>query len=273
VHPSGGDALCYADLGRLLGRQQTIYGLQDTSLSGGPRHTDLRSMASDYLAALLRVQPEGPYQLGGWSMGGVVAFQMACELRERGHDVRLLALLDSVAPRYATSPPESMVLEAFVRRLAHFSGRPGAELWPDRLAALEGDRKLDYVLALFQELGLMPADAGRDDIVARLELTNLHTELARDFRPCVYPGIITLFRCSSDPSGDVEDGAGDAGGDPTRGWGELARGGVRTRDVPGDHLTMMAQPHVEALAAHLLACLEDVEATPAVCDATAVGIS
>ncbi|WP_394847043.1 amino acid adenylation domain-containing protein [Pendulispora brunnea] len=90
MHPVGGNVLCYAELARLLGTEQPFYGLQALAEQG----ETLEEMAGHYIAEIRRVQPHGPYRLGGWSMGGVLAFEMAQQLRAAGESIELLAILD-----------------------------------------------------------------------------------------------------------------------------------------------------------------------------------
>ena len=78
VHPVGGEVVAYRELARRLGSGQPVYGLQ----SPDPPIQDLREMAAHYLEALREVQPEGLHRLAGWSMGGVVAYEMARQLAE-----------------------------------------------------------------------------------------------------------------------------------------------------------------------------------------------
>ncbi|MCP4562897.1 MAG: non-ribosomal peptide synthetase, partial [Bosea sp.] len=80
VHPVGGNVLCYGDLARHLGSDQPFYGLQVPDCEGELFLTEIDEMARHYAAAVREVQPQGPYRLGGWSMGGVVAFEMARQL-------------------------------------------------------------------------------------------------------------------------------------------------------------------------------------------------
>src|SRR5215218_3483828 len=96
VHAAGGNAVSYAALARHLGPSVPVYAFQSRGLDGGELpHARIEEMAADYLAALRAVQPEGPYRLGGWSMGGVVAFEMARRLEAAGEAVELLAVIDS----------------------------------------------------------------------------------------------------------------------------------------------------------------------------------
>ncbi|MCP4656043.1 MAG: AMP-binding protein, partial [bacterium] len=101
VHPVGGHVLCYAALARQLGSDQPFYGLQVPDDEGALFLTEIREMAEHYVEAVREVQPEGPYRLGGWSMGGLVAFEMARQLVEQGREVERLVLIDSRAPAAA----------------------------------------------------------------------------------------------------------------------------------------------------------------------------
>lgn len=98
VHPIGGSVLCYVDLARQLEVDRPIYGVQAPALDGGPNPGSIQAMAETYVAAIRAVQPEGPYHLAGWSMGGVIAFEMAQQLRGDSQRVPLLALIDSYTP-------------------------------------------------------------------------------------------------------------------------------------------------------------------------------
>nr|WP_306464213.1 non-ribosomal peptide synthetase [Corallococcus exiguus] len=95
VHPVGGNVLAYAALAKQLGPEQPFYGLQSQGLDGSrPPLDTVEAMAALYVNAVRTVQPHGPYRLGGWSMGGVVAFEMARQLQARGETVELVALID-----------------------------------------------------------------------------------------------------------------------------------------------------------------------------------
>ncbi|MDD1633793.1 MAG: AMP-binding protein, partial [Methylococcaceae bacterium] len=99
VHPAGGHVFPYVRLAHCLGREQPCYGLQARGLEDGQDpHTRIEDMAAYYIQGLQTVQPTGPYLLGGWSMGGVVAFEMAQQLHAEGQQVALLALLDGRIP-------------------------------------------------------------------------------------------------------------------------------------------------------------------------------
>src|SRR5581483_2935417 len=98
VHAGGGSVFCYLDLVRHLGTDYPFYGLQLPELGEEINVISVEQLATQYLAAMQTIQPEGPYLLGGWSGGGIIAFEIASQLRRQGHDVALLCLFDSHMP-------------------------------------------------------------------------------------------------------------------------------------------------------------------------------
>jgi amino acid adenylation domain-containing protein len=99
VHPAGGAAFRYMPLIHSLGPDQPVYGLQASGLEPNePLATSLEAMAAEYIDAIRVEQPRGPYQLLGWSFGGLVAYEMAHQLQEAGERIALLALLDTPRP-------------------------------------------------------------------------------------------------------------------------------------------------------------------------------
>jgi amino acid adenylation domain-containing protein len=212
VHPVSGQVLCFAELARRLGPDQPFFGLQAPALSGdGAPPATVEAMAALYVAALRTVQPSGPYRLLGYSMGGLIAFEMARQLRDLGDTVELLGLLDSRLP----APGDVLDVDgAAVRQEAQTLG-----LLPD---------------------GLDEAEVARTVAVVR---ANLHA--LASYAPGRYPGHVTLIR--------AQEAEGDAQADGTRGWGDLAGGGLTVERVPGSHETMLDPPHVDALAAALRA--------------------
>src|SRR5262249_45612234 len=91
VHPPGGIVVCYRALAHRLGEDRPVYGIRSRGLHGETElPVSLEEMAAEYVAAIRAVQPHGPYHLGGWSMGGVVAYEIAQQLRKQGESLGLL---------------------------------------------------------------------------------------------------------------------------------------------------------------------------------------
>jgi len=101
VAAGDGNSVGYGALARRLGAEQPFFALQPRGLNGGrPLHTSVEAMAAHYLRQVRRVQPRGPYLLGGRCLGSLVAYEMARRLEARGHEVALLAVLDSGGPQW-----------------------------------------------------------------------------------------------------------------------------------------------------------------------------
>jgi len=97
VHGAGGNVLIYRELSQNLGSDQPFYGLQSQGLDGAnPPLTKIEDMAALYKKAIRRRQPHGPYLLGGYCGGGLIAFEIAQQLRSEGEEIALLALLDTM---------------------------------------------------------------------------------------------------------------------------------------------------------------------------------
>jgi amino acid adenylation domain-containing protein len=99
VHPGGGSVFCYLTLARYLGQNQPFYALQTPGLHDEKEfYTDMQELAAHYVQEIRTIQSEGPYYLGGWCVGGIIAYEMARQLQDAGQEVAQLALLDSAPP-------------------------------------------------------------------------------------------------------------------------------------------------------------------------------
>lgn len=98
VHPPGGNVISYARLAYTLEDEFSVYGLQYPTLSGGDDIYDLEQLAAHYVEQLRNKQKIGPYVIGGWSMGGIIAVAVAKRLIAQGERVDYIILLDSEMP-------------------------------------------------------------------------------------------------------------------------------------------------------------------------------
>ncbi|MBV9774662.1 MAG: amino acid adenylation domain-containing protein, partial [Gemmatimonadetes bacterium] len=247
VHPVGGDVLCYAPLNRHLGADQPFYGLRSRALTGGAADATVEAMASDYVAVLREAQRAGPYRLGGWSMGGVVAFEMARQLEAAGERVEVLALVDSMIPALAgRSFPQSEAV--LVRTFAADLGLP----LDDALLSAGGDAEADTreyvrrVLEAARSAGLVPPDLGFEQVWHLYGIFRANLRAMYEYRPGGYGGRVTLLRAAEHDPAEGE----------ILGWESVAAGGVETRVVPGNHFTLVREPHAAELASALAEFLE-----------------
>jgi len=112
VHGAGGNVLIYRELSENLGSDQPFYGLQSQGLDGAyPPLTRIEDMAALYVKAIRRRQPHGPYLIGGYCGGGLIAFEVAQQLQSEGEETALLALLDTM--NFSHIPPLSIWSRAY----------------------------------------------------------------------------------------------------------------------------------------------------------------
>jgi amino acid adenylation domain-containing protein len=259
VHPAGGHVFPFIPLAHHLGTDQPCYGLQAKGLEEGQDpHTRVEDMAACYIEAIRSVQSEGPYLLGGWSMGGEIAFEMAQQLHLQGQNVALLALLDARIP----SHDEEFADEDFeATLLADVARYFGLSLdFGESLAHLPKDELLARALEQGKRAGLVPADIEASDAQRLLELCKSDFRASRNYVLHRYPGRVTLFKASEDLS--------EASSDPTLGWRDWADGGVDVQVVPGNHASMVYQPNVAILAQKLTACIDQVQSKGCLRDET-----
>lgn len=261
VHPIGGNVLCYRALAQALGTTQPFYGLQSPSLQAeatapSPR---IEEMAALYRQAVARVSPHGPYRIGGWSMGGVVAYEMACQWAKEGTPVALVALIESYVPaptrpEQGTLNPSGMdpkgqqpeklpdLLMAFFHDLVRLTD--GKAVLPT--PASNGGRQADAFaawLAAAQQAGALAPDITAQDLAPFWRTFCMHAAALTDYRPQPYPGEIVLFRGDAYRTPDLDPAISA--------WQALTQ--VKLHWLPGDHYTIVQPPSVETIAQQITA--------------------
>jgi thioesterase domain-containing protein len=271
VHAHGGGSIAYYPLAQRLGRNQPFYGLEAPGLDGQSEPIlEIPEMAGHYLKELRRIQPDGPYLLGGHSFGGLVAFEMAQQLSRQGHEVALLAILDTAAPVTGNTPfdTESFLMSsddptAFVEMAGLIERVVGKTMGvsQEELSALEPEEQVNYFLQKLKSVDFISPDAGPSLIRGFLGVHRASSRASHSYvsQAQAYSGTMTLFLSSEVAPGDFRAQDRVLRDDPILGWGELVKGTVETRLVPGDHISMLTPPHVQVLADKLAYCIEQVK--------------
>jgi thioesterase domain-containing protein/acyl carrier protein len=248
VHPAGGNVLCYAELARVLGPRQPFYGLQFPGVDGTgddrsqqPLAT-IEDMAAHYVAAVRAAGHQGPHRLGGWSLGGAVAYEMARQLAAAGEAVELLAMFDAPPPGAAAGwEEEELELMAwFARDLAALSGRPIAVSGADLAAVPAGDRLRQVVLAA-QAAHVLPPDLGPAEAARLFAVFRTTQRALRAYTPGRYDGRVLLVLAGAPPGAEDEPPA------VVTAWRSLATS-VEVEWVPGDHYSLVRPPRAAHLA-------------------------
>jgi amino acid adenylation domain-containing protein len=228
----GGDQelLVYVSLARHLAPDQPFYGLRARGVDDLVEpHESVEAMAAEHLEEIRKVQPRGPYYLSGSCVGGVVAYELAQQLRAAGEEIPVLVLIDS---NYPTRP---RMIRNQVINLWRDTLPPGV-VRPDGLRGVAA-RAQDRARVLFS-----PTEEQRIGI-RRSMIGNRYLRRILRYRPEPYPGKLIFLACEER---EVEDAV--------RGWKDLAAGGLEVRYLPGDHYTHL-RDHVATTAAMLDDCL------------------
>jgi thioesterase domain-containing protein/acyl carrier protein len=253
VHPAGGNVLCYAALAQHLGPGRPFYGFQARGLQDGEEpFTSIEAAAAHYVEAMRAIQPDGPYLIGGWSMGGLIAFEMARLIQAQQQQIALLALFDSHL-NYEM-PAEEDEATLLINSALHM-GLRREDLRPLRegLRTLNKDAQLGYALDHMRRHHLLPLDVQDSQIRALVRVFQANLQAARNYSPRASRGRITLFKANEPLM--------ESAGDPATDWLPLALDGIEVREVPGDHFAIMREPHVRVLAEHLNECLQQASDT------------
>jgi aspartate racemase len=231
--------------GDLLGPDQPVYRVQAQDLDREQLFTSVEEMAANCLENIRALQPEGPYFLGGYCFGGVVAFEIAQQLDRQGQKVALLAMLDAYVPgsmriREDIGLPYQiwMRVEFYWKRMRTLGS---SELIGKLLRdARKTSREAMWRMSCWLGSKLRVARILRDPRAANYRAR-------RQYVPQVYPGRLTVFPCTERaPWRQV---------DAQNGWGDLATDGVEVHRMPGHHSGITKPPVVHQLVETLDDCL------------------
>jgi amino acid adenylation domain-containing protein len=268
VPGAGGNVIYFFELARHLGQDQPFYALQAVGLDGeSAPDTRIEDMAARYIREIQTIQPQGPYLLGGHSFGSGVAFEISQQLQQQGQEVALLAIFDTAAPA-----PVEQILGAdwdeadWIVDIAHILEQMlGLKLAVsyEALQPLELHAQFRYLHEKLQESGWLPVGADIKQLRGLVEVFKTSCQIHYVPSPKIYPTPISLFKANemqtvSEIETQLTSLTQQMRQKVAWGWQKYTKDSVDIHQVPGDHFTMMNQPHVQVLAEKLRACLEKV---------------
>jgi thioesterase domain-containing protein len=241
VHPGGGNVLGYQEFIAHLDPDQPVYGIQAHGVvEGQTPHDNIHQMALLYIQEMRKVQPTGPYYLGGESFGGLVAYEMACQLAQGGERVAFLFVGDAwpktIEPwRYFASSltyPFTLTLTDWVAQIKR-------KVLRQRAASIPAVKRYVYADSLHRANSLA------------------HRQASRDYVPRRYPGTVTLFRARAQDQHTrrIEHYFGG----PEMGWTTTATA-VEVHWMPDVHREMMHGANAPGFAQTLQSCLDRARA-------------
>lgn len=240
IHGGDGGVLFYRSLAALMPPEIPLHAIESLELgnSGPIESCSIEETAAGYIRGLRAIQPQGPYRLAGYSFGGVVAHEMACQLTRDGHAVEFVGLFDTHNP---AAPERNYTMAERLR--VFWQQHSAVPVW--RRLKLVGarlsegvrtNRRVKAETEAAQRSG--PAEPYSD--LRRVQVRQNNWRAMQAYRPQTYAGSITLFKASA--IGDKVERPADYG------WAGLADGGLDIVLLPGEHLTLFAPENIATLA-------------------------
>jgi phthiocerol/phenolphthiocerol synthesis type-I polyketide synthase E len=249
VHGAGGNVLLYNALAKELEPDYPLYGLQSQGLDGTTKPLEtVEEMAERYLKEIREVQPDGPYFLGGYCMGGTIAYEMAQRLLEIGEEVGIVAMLDT----YNFIKAGKISFARFMIEKLKFHIKNFTQLKPSEMLSyfkekkrLAGDGGWAHIRT---EMPLTTLDDsfGRAESGIELSVQTVNDHAADTYIPKPYSGKLTLFKPQKNYS---------FYSDPKMGWGDLVKD-LDIIEMPVNPHAMLVEPYVKTLAQELKDRLE-----------------
>lgn len=245
----GGNLLAYRDLIRHLPPDQPCYGLQPPCLEGTQaHHSSIQDTASYYIQQMQLVQPSGPYNIEGWCVGGLIAFEMARQLSNKGHEVGLVLLIDTACPSGRIRFRSRIAYHR--KTMLSRAGFARAMYVAQELRRIIGSqffraRKLlvSLRIRLYREVKVAAPHELMEDYVLVKDY-----DAAQSYRPQGFEGRLTIFWPTESPEEAYTNSRAE--------WERLASGGAEHHDFPGGHVSMLQEPMVSRLARTLTECLD-----------------
>ncbi len=251
VHPVGGGILCYRYLSAVL-VNNPVYGLQARGMESGEpldNHESLQTMAQYYVRELQSHWSQGPFCLLGWSLGGVIAYEMAQILTAAGRQVAFLGLMDAAVPELLQKTDD------YAELLCSVFADSNMELTLEELKAVPAADQLTYALEKGKRAGVIPLDYDLGQAKRLLTVLKNNESLAVSYQPQTYHEVVHMFI----PTGNEIATPMPLG--PTKGWDRLVPNLV-VHEVPGTHETMGYPPHVHHLGKIINNILEKTLSIP-----------
>jgi aspartate racemase len=229
----------YGQLARYLGPDQPFYGLAQHLEGRKVRYTRIEDIAAHYLREIRMVQPQGPYYIGGHSLGGLIAFEMAQQLQQQDQGVALLVLFDSASPTIPPSgtngTPDDSTATHFAPSLSIESLKRGLHFMRHRAKETLLEHIMTVACRLYHRLGMPLPPTLQTFYIDQVVFGRIYPNAHRSYVPQAYSGRVVYFK-----SEDTRE--------RVAGWEKLMTNGLEVRSVTGNHLSMLAEPHLQGLA-------------------------
>jgi thioesterase domain-containing protein len=225
VHPVGGGVFCYVPLAQEFSSEQPVYGLRAPGLDSGEQpESSIEALADRYVNNIRKVRKSGPYALGGWSMGALIAIEMARRLRATGDDVSVLLLVDPVHGGHEITEATKIALLS--------------NLFGSDAQAGQSFNGMEPILKYATQ------SLGAEQVTRSLNVFKHHLDAIQKYRGDPYSGVATAFQAEV----PIEDGGPD----------EFRRlcPNAEIVTLSGDHFGVLRPPILQQLADHFKRLLQ-----------------
>ncbi len=239
---AGGSALQLSDLGRSFKNIKTFYALQLNELSEDEALNGVVAIASKNLSEIRKIQKTGPYQLGGHSFGGLVAYEMSRQLEQAGEKVNFLGIMDCAAPS-ADVQAEGQGWDD-TTWLLEFAALNGisSQINKDVLQRLSEKEQLAYLKTVFENANILEESKNSNKIINLVKV--LKATLGSKYNPAEQKVNVPVHLFIAADNGSVENKDRSI---HSAGWDKFA-GEVHTVKANGDHFSMLKHPYAKELA-------------------------
>lgn len=243
-----GSILSLQQLGTALGQigqNQPFYGLEAVGIDGSCQPlASLQEVAAFNIKAMQSVQAKGPYQLVGYSNGGIVCFEMANQLKAAGETVSI-AMIDSVSPLTEGPDMVSETVEVFKQLVDTLGGT--LELTAEQLTQIPEAERSEYLYGLVGEHGM---DFPKAQFMATFAVSSLSEQMCRSYEPQAIAVPLTLYRATDGYQGLPDD----------YGWDACVDGKLRVVEVSATHFDIIHGEAIATVAADLPVALAPAKA-------------
>ncbi|MBO0699027.1 MAG: amino acid adenylation domain-containing protein, partial [Zavarzinella sp.] len=239
---AGGHVFTFHKFSRLLGPDYPAYGMKAIGVDGSEAPPDrVEVIAARYLDEILKIRPKGPYVLAGYSVGGLMAFEMALQMQRRGLEVAKVIAFDTYAPGYPRPLPWPMRMGI---HLINFLSRPGERKWhylAERFKNVR-HRLLRQLRLNHLDLPDAPRVGGLNETVLKKVWAALERARHQYWPTDKFNGQLVLIR-----SEQIEHWAATRLDDPLKGWARWTTHPVQVIGVPADHMAIFADDNLDLL--------------------------
>lgn len=244
VHPLSGSSICYNQFSMLV--DNPVFGLQQLGNNQlkDNKINSIEELASYYLDSIHAVPNKEPYLLGGWSMGGLISFEMARQLENEGHIVDKIILFDSAAPgKYQAELDMGAILKRCLEEaMAQYGVKP--ELDFSQISPMDADGLYEIVLKELKSGGALPGDTEVIELRELVDTCTKNIEMLNSYKGGIVNSDIVLLH----PRDSIQSDTKMNKESRYFGWENFTNGKVELLEADGDHMSMIFEPNVQKVA-------------------------